>query len=151
QKLIDAGVAGINIEDAQGEDIYLKKLNSIKNYLTKTNQQLFINARTDAFLQKLEAPLEKTLNRAKLYEDAGADGLFVTGVQDLNTIKQITSAVALPVNVVGVLKLSSVEILAENGVKRVSMAVMLYKATYNQLEKIVKDIKAEESFAPLYR
>lgn len=151
QKLIDIGVAGINIEDAQGEDIYLKKLSSIKNYLTKTNQQLFINARTDAFLQKLETPLEKTLKRAKLYEEAGADGLFVTGLQDLETIRQITSAVMLPVNVVGIPKLSSVEMLAENGVKRVSMAVMLYKATYNHLEKVVKDIKADESFAPLYQ
>lgn len=150
QKLIDTGVAGINIEDAQGEDIYLKKLSSIKNYLTKTNQQLFINARTDAFLQKLEAPLEKTMKRAKLYDDAGADGLFVTGLQDYETIRQITSAVALPVNVVGIPKLSSVEILAQNGVKRISMAVMLYKATYNHLEKVVKEIKADESFAPLY-
>lgn len=150
QRLIDAGVAGINIEDAQGEDVYLKKLSSIKNYLTKTNQQLFINARTDAFLQKLEAPLEKTLKRAKLYEDAGADGLFVTGLKDFETIRQITAAVVLPVNVVGVPKLSSIEMLAQNGVKRISMAVMLYKATYNQLEKLVKEIKAQASFAPLY-
>jgi hypothetical protein len=30
------------------------------------------------------------------------------------------------------------------------MAVMLYKATYNHLEKVVKEIKADESFAPLY-
>ena len=30
------GVAGINLEDAQGEDIYLQKLYSIKNYLHKT-------------------------------------------------------------------------------------------------------------------
>src|SRR5688572_25061519 len=49
QQLIDCGVVGINLEDAQGEDIYLKKLNGIKNYLVKTNQQLFINARTDGF------------------------------------------------------------------------------------------------------
>src|SRR3569833_1559347 len=40
KRLIDSGVSGINIEDAQGEDIYLRKLESIKNYLLKTNQQL---------------------------------------------------------------------------------------------------------------
>src|ERR1044072_3624071 len=40
QKLIDIGVAGINLEDTQGEDVYLKKLSSIKNYLERTNQQL---------------------------------------------------------------------------------------------------------------
>jgi 2-methylisocitrate lyase-like PEP mutase family enzyme len=150
QKLIDAGVAGINLEDAQGEEIYLRKLNSVKNYLAKNNQQLFINARTDGFLQKLDAPMEVTLKRAKLYEDAGADGLFVTGVQDIELIKEITSSVALPVNVVGVSKLSSIEELTKSGVRRISMAVLLYKSTYNQLDKLVRDINAEQSFAPLY-
>jgi 2-methylisocitrate lyase-like PEP mutase family enzyme len=150
QQLIDAGVVGINLEDAQGEEIYLKKLNSIKSYLTKTNQHLFINARTDGFLQKLDTPLEITLKRAKLYEQAGADGLFVTGVQDIELIREITASVALPVNVVGVPKLSSIDLLAKNGVKRISMAVMLYRATYNQLDKLVKDIKTEQSLAPLY-
>ena len=82
QRLLDIGVAGINLEDAEGEEIYLRKLFCIKNYLVKTGQQLFINARTDGFLLKLDAPLETTLRRAKLYQDAGADGLFVTGVAD---------------------------------------------------------------------
>lgn len=150
QKLIDAGVVGINLEDAQGEEVYLKKLNSIKSYLIKSNQQLFINARTDGFLQKLDSPLEITIKRAKLYADAGADGLFVTGVQDAQLIKEITSSIALPVNVVGVPKLSSIEVLAKNGVKRVSMAVLLYKATYNQLDRLVKDIKIGQSLVPLY-
>jgi 2-methylisocitrate lyase-like PEP mutase family enzyme len=150
QKLLDMGVAGINLEDAQGEDIYLKKLNSIRTYLSKTNQQLFINARTDVFLQKLDVPLETTLKRAELYAAAGADGLFVTGVRDRAIIKEITSSVSLPVNVVGVPELSSVQALAESGVKRISMAVFLYRATYNQLDKIAKDIQSEQSFAPLF-
>jgi 2-methylisocitrate lyase-like PEP mutase family enzyme len=150
QQLIDIGVVGINLEDAQGEDIYLKKLNSIKNYLTKTNQQLFINARTDVFLQKLESPLETILKRAQLYSDAGADGLFVTGVPDLSLVKEITASVTLPVNVVGVPKLGSVEALTENGVRRISMAVLLYRATYGHLEKVALAIQTEHSFAPLY-
>ena len=150
QKLIDIGVVGINLEDAQGEEIYLKKLNSIKNYLAKNNQMLFINARTDGFLQKLDSPLERTLKRAKLYEDAGANGLFVTAVQDIALIKEITSSVSLPVNVVGVPKLSSIKTLSDCGVKRISMAVFLYKKTYNQLENVVRDINTEQSFAPLF-
>jgi len=150
QQLIDLGVAGINLEDAQGEDIYLKKLTSIKNYLTNNNQQLFINARTDVFLQKLESPLETTLKRAKLYADAGADGLFVTGVSDISLVKEITTTVTLPVNVVGVTKLGSLEALAESGVKRISMAVLLYRATYGHLEKIVQAVQTEQSFMPLY-
>jgi 2-methylisocitrate lyase-like PEP mutase family enzyme len=151
QKLLDIGVSGINIEDAQGEDIYLKKLQSIKNYLAKTNQQLFINARTDVFLQKLDAPLETTIKRAKLYQDAGADGLFVTGIQDTETIKAITSATTLPVNVVAVPKLTSLDGLQEAGIKRISMAVFLYKAAYKQAADALQKIKSENSFNPLYQ
>lgn len=150
QQLIDAGVVGINIEDAQGDEIYLKKLYSIKNYLSQSNQQLFINARTDAFLKKLDEPLGRTLKRAALYADAGADGLFVTGVQDTDIIKEITSTVKLPVNVVGVPKLAAVQTLAECGVKRISMAVFLYRATYNHMEKVAKEVIAGQSFAPLH-
>jgi 2-methylisocitrate lyase-like PEP mutase family enzyme len=150
QQLLDLGVVGINLEDAQGEDIYLKKLSSVKNYLIRTNQQLFINARTDVFLQKLESPLETTLKRAKLYADAGADGLFVTAVPDLSLVKEITASVTLPVNVVGVPKLGSIEALAASGVKRISMAVLLYRATYGHLEMVVQAVQTEQSLALLY-
>ncbi len=33
EKLYDAGVAGINIEDSQGKDLFIKKLSSIKDHL----------------------------------------------------------------------------------------------------------------------
>jgi len=150
QKLLDIGVAGINLEDAQGEDLYLKKLTSIKNYLEKSGQKLFINARIDAFLLKLPSPLETTLKRAQLYQNAGADGLFVTGIQDTDIIKKITSATPLPVNVVGVPNLSSIDTLAECGIRRISMAVFLYRSTYNHMESIAKKIRSENSLAPLF-
>jgi 2-methylisocitrate lyase-like PEP mutase family enzyme len=150
QRLVDIGVAGINLEDAQGEEIYLKKLNSIKNHFEKTNQKLFINARTDGFLQKVESPLETTIKRAKLYQEAGADGLFVTAVSDPATIKEIALSTKLPLNVVGTPKLSSIKTLSECGVRRISMAVFLYRATYNRLENLLKAILAEQSFEPMF-
>lgn len=150
QQLIDSGVVGINLEDTQGEDSYLKKLNSIKNYLAKTGQQLFINARTDVFLQKLSSPLQTVINRAKRYQEAGADGLFVTGVQDIQSIREIVSSTTLPVNVVGVAKLGSLSTLADCGVRRVSMAVLLYKAAYTKLEMMAKDILNKQSLEALF-
>lgn len=151
QQLIDAGAVGINLEDNQGEELYLSKLSSIKNYLVKTNQQLFINARTDGFLQKIENPLENTIRRIKLYEDAGADGIFVTGVQDEEIIKAIVVSTNLPVNVVGVSKLASVKLLSDWGIKRISMAGILYSTTYKNLEGILTTVKAENSLAVLYK
>ncbi|XZF16535.1 isocitrate lyase/PEP mutase family protein [Chitinophagaceae bacterium MMS25-I14] len=150
QQLLDVGVVGINIEDAEGEDIFVHKLASIKSYLVKTGQQLFLNARTDVFLQKLPGPTETVIRRAKLYQDAGANGLFVTGVGDPAIIKAITSAVSLPVNVVGNPNLATVEALSEAGVKRISMAVIPYRATYRYLEQTLNEVNHSRSLTPLF-
>ena len=150
EKLIDARVVGINIEDSQGEEIYLKKLSAIKNSLEKNNQKLFINARTDGFFQKLDSPLELTIKRAKLYKDAGADGLFVTAVAESSVIKEIALSTSLPLNIVGTPKLPSIQALSECGVRRISMAVFLYKASYNQLDKLIKEVNLQKSFVPLF-
>jgi 2-methylisocitrate lyase-like PEP mutase family enzyme len=149
-QLVDAGVAGINLEDAQGEEIYLKKLTAVRNHLEKNNQKLFINARTDGFLQKVETPLETTIRRAKRYQDGGADGLFVTGISDADTIQAIANTTTLPLNVVATLKLPSFTALAACGVRRISMAVSFYKATYNQPNQLLQDILAQRSLEPLY-
>ena len=150
QSLLDCGVAGINLEDAQGEDIYLKKLESINNYLIKTNQQLFVNARTDVFLQKLPDPLETTLKRAIRYQNAGANGLFVTGVSDPATIKHIAGVVMLPLNIVATQALNTVEAIANCGVKRISMAGFLFGATYKQLGQTAQQILATGSYSALF-
>lgn len=150
QQIIDLGVVGINLEDNQGEDIFLNKLQSITKYLIQTNQQLFINARTDVFAQKLDNPLETAINRAKLYKDAGADGLFVIGLQDVETVEKIVHAVQLPLNVVGVSNISSIEALTAIGVKRISMAGLLYSVGYQNINSLVHAIKKENSFSTLY-
>lgn len=150
QKLIDVGIAGINLEDAQGEEIYLRKLSAIKNHLVRSNQKLFINARTDAFPMKVGSPLETTIKRAKLYQEAGADGLFVTGVSDIAIIKEIVASTTLPLNIVGTAKLPSIEALSEAGVRRISMAVFLYNATYNQLGNFLKEVITGQTFEPLF-
>jgi 2-methylisocitrate lyase-like PEP mutase family enzyme len=149
QALIDTGVSGINIEDAQGVDVYLTKLNSIATWLKNTRQQIFINARTDVFIQKLPSPVETAIERAKLYREAGADGLFVAGVKDAGAIREIVSSTDLPVNVVGTPAISVKE-LEDCGVKRISMAVFLYRSTYNNMEKTAKEILSAGSFEAMF-
>lgn len=150
QRLIDAHVVGINIEDTQGEAIYLKKLYTIRDYLEKSNQKLFVNARTDGFLKKLDKPLKLTIRRAEMYRDAGADGLFVTGLSDLALIKEIAASIPLPLNVIGNSKLLSIGDLTDCGVKRVSMAGTLYKVVYGYLGKLAKEIMDRRTFESLY-
>lgn len=150
QQLLDIGVVGINIEDAEGEEIFLEKLSSIKSFLTQTDQQLFINARCDAFLQKLPNAMETVIRRAKLYNDAGANGLFVTGVSDPEIIKTIGAQIELPLNIVGNPRLASATVLGSLGVKRISMAVLPYRATYDKLEQFTKEINTSQALSPLF-
>ena len=95
--------------------------------------------------------METTLKRAKRYHDAGANGLFVTGISDTDVIKKIVEGTTLPVNVVGIPKLSSISDLTACGVKRISMAVFLYKSVYGRAEIITKEILDKQSLDPLFR
>src|SRR6185369_5339743 len=89
EKLSAIGVVGINIEDSlrvNGRelvpvDVFNKKLSDIKSGLLKKNINIFINARTDAYLLNLPEPLAITMERIKAYQDAGADGIFVPFVK----------------------------------------------------------------------
>lgn len=101
-------------------------------------------------MQKSSSPLETNIKRAKLCKEAGADGLFVTGVQDTGIIKEIVSSTTLPVNVVGLAKIDSISALTDCGVKCVSMAVLLYKACYRIIEFTTKEIIDKQSFETLF-
>jgi 2-methylisocitrate lyase-like PEP mutase family enzyme len=47
-------------------------------------------------------------------------------------------------------KIPTFKALSDCGVKRISMAVLLYKASYNQSGKLAADVKAQQSFEPLF-
>jgi 2-methylisocitrate lyase-like PEP mutase family enzyme len=94
--------------------------------------------------------LPVTINRAKRYEEVGADGLFVTAVADAAIIKEMGSGIILPLNVLISPQLLFFKAQADCGVERISMMVRLYKATYNQLSKTLKGITATQIIASLF-
>jgi 2-methylisocitrate lyase-like PEP mutase family enzyme len=99
---------------------------------------------------KLPSPLETTLRRAKAYEEAGANGLFVTAMPDSDTLKQITQATPLPVNVVCTPKFPTIKFLSDCGVRRISMAVFSYRATYKHFDGLAKRVRDEGDFTAFF-
>ena len=102
ERLADIGVCGINLEDGitDGEDRKLAdvsvlegKIKSIKTYLHSKNKDIFINARTDTYTTKHPEAFNETLNRAQIYEAAGADGIFVPLIEDEHDIKTLLDTV----------------------------------------------------------
>jgi 2-methylisocitrate lyase-like PEP mutase family enzyme len=86
--------------------------------------ELFINARVDTYWVGV-APQE-TLERARCYVDAGADGIFVPGLTDPTEIEHLVSNLDAPLNVLAQLP---VAVLAELGVRRISTGSRLFRAS----------------------
>ena len=123
--IIDAGGIGINIEDGSAApDLLVAKIEAIRTVAGAAGVPLFINARTDVYLRGLvpaEAAVEESLARGARYAAAGADGLFVPGVNDPDAIRSIAAGSILPLNVLVVPGLPSVAELAALGVARISV------------------------------
>jgi len=131
--LVDAGVAGINIEDgSKSPDLLVAKLKAIRG--TLGGRDLFINSRTDVYLRGMatgDAAVEEVIRRAKLYIDAGIDGMFVPGVSAVDEIRRLAGAIApVPLNVMLVPGLPSREELHAAGARRLSAGIALSLEAY---------------------
>ena len=88
---------------------------------------VFVNARVDTYWFHEEESVDQTLARATAYVEAGADGIFVPGLADPDSIRAITGGVSAPVNLLPVAGRSLTD-LAELGVRRVSTGSLPYRA-----------------------
>jgi len=82
--------------------------------------------------------LEEAIERARLYAEAGADGLFVPGLVDINLIRRLADASRLPLNVMVADESAPVSILAQNGVARVSYGPRPYLLAMKVLEEAAR-------------
>lgn len=157
EKLHDAGAVGINLEDTVAGDAreflpadqFRKTLSAIADHLSRNNINLFLNVRTDGFLLGLPNALEETLNRIRLYEDAGADGVFVPCITKLDDIRNVISSTKLPVNVMCMPDLPDFETLESLGVKRISMGPFFFNKVYRNAGELAKTVIRDQSFAAI--
>lgn len=154
-KLYDAGVAGINLEDTvagdtrvlQPTDTFQKILAAIANYTSKNNMHLFLNIRTDAFLLGMPNALAETIQRVKLYEQAGANGIFTPCITAATDIQQVVKETQLPVNVMCMPALPGFDELQHLGVKRISMGPFFFNKVYHAISTLSAAIHSSKNFA----
>lgn len=130
--MIDAGGIGINFEDqmvgrggVHPIDKQAARIRAIREMAERQGIALFINARTDLFLQESDAArhaalMEDAIARAEAYADAGASGFFAPGLADRDLIARLCAASPLPVNVMMKPGAPDIATLAAAGVGRVS-------------------------------
>lgn len=127
-----AGVVGMNLEDGTSDAqaplfevaVATDHIRRARAAADRAGVPFFINARTDVYLRQVgeaSSRLERTLERAKAYREAGADCIFVPGVDDATTIGALARGIDAPINVLARSTSPSVPDLARLGVARVSL------------------------------
>jgi 2-methylisocitrate lyase-like PEP mutase family enzyme len=152
--VIDAGLVGINLEDARPgpghrDPLFslaeqISRIRTVKRTATRESLPLFLNARTDSFLLAVGDPaqrLQSTIERAVAFVEAGADGVFVPGLRDAATIEQLTRAVKAPLNILAGQGVPSAPELQQLGVKRVSVGSGPMRAAMGHTRRIADELR----------
>lgn len=148
--LVEAGAAGINIEDGGGEPGALAaKIEAIR---TKVGGELFINARCDVWLRGIgeaEERVDEALRRAAIYAGSGADGFFAPGLSEPAGIARLVSGTPLPVNLLALPGLPARAELERLGVRRLSAGSALASAAYGRVASLARSFLADGASEPL--
>ncbi|HKU76964.1 MAG TPA: isocitrate lyase/phosphoenolpyruvate mutase family protein [Pyrinomonadaceae bacterium] len=156
KKLIAAGGIGLNFEDRIVDGSGLHSINdqstrieAVREAAETAGIPLYINARTDVFLQTYpaendEAQLQQALERAQAYAKAGASGLFAPGLRNPELIKKLCDDSPLPVNIMVLPDTPPTNTMAALGVARISYGA----SPYLQMIATLKEA-AEKAFTDL--
>ena len=150
--VLEAGAIGVNLEDQiiGGEGRYSaqaqsERIGAARSAAERTSIALFINARTDIYLQAKpeehgKAHLGEAISRARAYAEAGAGGFFAPGLRDAEAIKTLCQAAPLPVNIMLTDDTPDVQKLAALGVARISTGPGPYRRAMDVLKREVQSV-----------
>jgi 2-methylisocitrate lyase-like PEP mutase family enzyme len=158
EKLHDVGVVGINLEDTvvgasrtlQPIAAFQKTLSSVTDHLLRKNLKVFLNIRTDGFLMGLPTALTETLGRIRSYGEAGATGIFVPCITNVNDIRSVVNSTDLPINVMCMPSLPDFGELKALGVKRISIGPFVYSYIAKKAAEAVSKIVEDDNFSSLF-
>ena len=149
------GLVGCSIEDARGNpDAPIFELSHATERIAAAAAAaralpfpFTLTGRTENFLRG-RLDLDDTIKRLKAYEAAGADALMAPGLPDLESVRAVCAAVGKPFNfMVGIKgKSFTVAALAAAGVKRISLAISLYRAAMTALLSAAKEVREHGTF-----
>jgi len=158
RQITAAGAVGVNIEDADaGGALYdlgtqVARLAAARAGAGLEGVPVFINARTDVYLRAFGDESERfdeATRRLRAFVEAGADGVFVPGVVDLELIAALVQATAKPLNVLARPPKPDVAEIAALGVARISVGSGPSRAALALLRRIAEDFLAVGSFATM--
>lgn len=133
--VIDAGAAGINLEDGihhqslREIDDAVRRIAAARQAAREVGVPIVINARVDTWIVGSEATtserIRETLRRARAYLEAGADCIYPIALADPEVIARLCAGIRGPVNIGAHAGLPNLAELGRLGVARVSTATRL--------------------------
>ncbi|MFJ5896717.1 isocitrate lyase/phosphoenolpyruvate mutase family protein [Streptomyces sp. NPDC093064] len=149
RQLWEAGARGVNLEDGLGPpDRHAAKIAAVKSAVPG----LFVNARTDTYWLD-DGDVTRTLRRLDVYQQAGADAVFVPGLTEPEAIAALVKHLDAPLNILYSPAGPAVPHLADLGVRRISLGSLLYRRALGaavEAMAAVAEGHAPEGAAPSY-
>ncbi len=156
-RVIAAGAVGVNLEDyvpgATGLEPLARqtdKIAAIAGAAATAGVRVVINARTDGFLRGIgarEARLGVAIERGRAFLAAGADCVFVPGVSDPETIRELVGGIGGPVNVLAVDGTPPIPELERLGVARVSVGSGPMRAALALVRDVARELKTRGTYS----
>lgn len=151
ERVLDAGAAGINVEDTVHSEKRLRTPEEHAEYIGALRAaadgagvELVINARTDAFFgttQVFDDPLAEAITRLKLCEAAGSRCSYPVKAPDADALRTILEELDGPVNTiahpVNGSSAGSLDDLRALGVHRVTFGPLLQMALTEKVTELV--------------
>lgn len=159
KQLILTGIVGVNIEDTNKltKELYTieqqcERIKIIRKVADKYNIPLFINARTDVYLNSNlfsseEERLFETIKRGLAYSNEGANGFYPIAITSADSIKQIVQQIKLPINILAYVDAPPLKTLKELKVARVSIASGLLKVGIEAIINSANKFKELDDYA----
>lgn len=149
EEVIKLGAVGVNIEDGLPEmgavdelNYFVKKIRKLARLREKLGIPFVINARTDIYLLNVgreDERLRMVIERAKAFEAAGADCIFIPGALDEETILNLRTNITIPINLFVHNAFHDTGKLNAIGINRLSSGSGLVRTTFNKLIQTSQD------------
>jgi 2-methylisocitrate lyase-like PEP mutase family enzyme len=152
---IDAGVAGLSIEDSTGDaarplyelEVAVERMRAARRAIDQAGGDTLLVGRSEGFIAG-RPDLDETIARLQAYAQAGADCLYAPGIRSREQIAAVVAAVApKPVNLlVGWPSEFTVQDIAALGVRRISVGGALARSAWGGFMRAARRLVEQGTF-----
>lgn len=161
RRAIKAGLVGANLEDGTHKrdqplsplELAVARIRAARQAGEAAGVPFVINARTDVYLaarifgRKTDATdFDEAVRRGRAYRDAGADCIFIPGLEDRELIGRLVTAIGGPINILAGPTSPSVPELKALGVARVSVGGLVAEAAFGLIRRAATELRTSGTY-----